>query len=178
MDPQQRRTAETFNCCRSRARVWGANTTSPSFGWLARGVRTAFSGAGTRAKAARFVLIGLLSGATYIGAAGLLLHFELCGPGVAGVIGYVASMPANFFGNRRFSFGSGGTLSGDLSRYVLLHAVNIVIAVVAMTFLINRLELHYSVGLLVTVVIVPIANFIAMNVWVFGRGHSQTDRAS
>jgi putative flippase GtrA len=137
--------------------------------------RRILAGGGTSGKAARFGLIGVLSGAIYIAVAGALVHAGLLGPALSGVIGYLASMPINFVGNRSWSFRSEGSLVGDLTRYVVLHAANIMLAAATMSLVIEGLRLHVAAGLLATVVVIPVANFIAMNLWVFRRRSSQSD---
>ncbi|MBL8569779.1 MAG: GtrA family protein [Phreatobacter sp.] len=140
--------------------------------------RLTLTGDGIAGKAVRFGVVGVLSGAIYVAVAGTLVHLDLCGPTMAGIIGYVAAIPVNFIGNRRFSFRSETNLASDLPRYVLLHIANSLLAAATMALTIDGLRLHYQVGLVATIVVIPVTSFIAMNLWVFGRRRGTADTAT
>ena len=129
-------------------------------------------------KVVRFGVVGVLSCVIYVAVAGMLVHLDLCGPTMAGIIGYVAAIPANFIGNRRFSFRSETSLASDLPRYLLLHTANSLLAAATMALTIDGLRLHYRAGLVATVVVIPVTSFIAMNLWVFGRRRGTTGTAT
>jgi putative flippase GtrA len=120
-------------------------------------------------KAIRFGLVGVLSGTVFSVVTALLVRLVGTDPKLASVAGYLASMPLNFVGNRRFSFRSAGSLAGDLTRFVLLHTFNILLTVLSMGVVVDLLRLHYAVGMVGAIVLVPLVNFAAMNWWVFRR---------
>ena len=123
----------------------------------------------------RFGMVGALSGAVFAGVTILFATSLDFGPKLASVAGYVASMPLNFVGNRRFSFRSSNRLLGDLVRFIVVHACNIFLTTSAMSVVVDFLGLHYVFGVLAAVVLVPCVNFAIMNWWVFRRSFSKYD---
>jgi putative flippase GtrA len=90
-------------------------------------------------------------------------------PKLASAVGYLVSMPVNFIGNRRFSFKSKGRILSDLWRFLLLHICNILLTMGAMGAAVNKLGMHFGFGVAAAIALVPLANFAAMKMWVFGR---------
>jgi putative flippase GtrA len=81
----------------------------------------------------RFGLAGAVSGLVILACTALLLagSFAL-DPKMASAAGYLVSIPANFVGNRQFSFKSTGQVLGDLLRFLLLHGCKILLTMAAM----------------------------------------------
>lgn len=90
-------------------------------------------------------------------------------PKLASAVGYIVSLPANFLGNRQFSFKSEGKVLDDLVRFLLLHTCNILLTMATMGAAVDVLHLRFGFGAAGAVVLVPLANFVTMNLWVFGR---------
>lgn len=86
---------------------------------------------------------------------------------LASTFGYLVALPFNFAGNRHFSFRSSNALAGDAGRFLLLHAGNLIVTVMAMGTVVDLLGLHYSAGITVAVILVPAVNFLVMQWWVF-----------
>lgn len=120
-------------------------------------------------KAIRFGMVGAMSGAVFAGVTMLFASSLGFGPKLASVAGYVASMPLNFIGNRRFSFRSKNALLGDLLRFILLHTCNILVTTFVMGAAVDLLGLHYIFGIVAAVLLVPCVNFGVMNWWVFHK---------
>jgi putative flippase GtrA len=120
-------------------------------------------------KALRFGFVGALSGLVFAVTTTILTGEIGLNPKLASVVGYLASMPPNFVGNRRFAFKSENMLSEDLLRFILLHAGNILLTVFAMGAVVDLLQLHYLFGIIAAIVVVPCVNFATMNWWVFRK---------
>ena len=101
------------------------------------------------------------------------INFLDADPKVASVAGYLASLPLNFFGNRRFSFKSNGNFWTAAWRFFVLHAVNIFVTAAAMSAAVDCFHLHYLLGVIGAIVFVPLASFLAMHFWVFEQKHSR-----
>lgn len=121
------------------------------------------------AKAVRFAVIGLLSSLTFALTTSAVIVFFSTDPKIASMIGYILAMPVNFAGNRTFSFRSKGSIWKDMIRFLLLHSASMALTAAIMTVSVDILQLHYTVGVAATCILVPIANFLAMNLWVFAR---------
>lgn len=99
--------------------------------------------------------------------AGAALRDHRCPQQLASTFGYRVALPLNFAGNRHFSFRSSNALAGDAGRFLLLHAGNLIVTVMAMGTIVDLLGLHYSAGITVAVILVPAVNFLVMQWWVF-----------
>lgn len=121
------------------------------------------------AKGIRFGLVGAASGVIFALVTSLFASGFGWDGKAASVIGYVASIPLNFLGNRSFSFRSTGNLRAELLRFVLVHGFNIMVTVSALGAAVDILGLHYLFGVVFAIVLVPGATFLAMNFWVFAR---------
>lgn len=119
------------------------------------------------AKLIRFVCIGVLSGAIYALVTAALVSRLGVAPVPASIAGYCASVPASFLGHRNISFRSRGRWTSEAVRFVLMQAANIAVTALSMHGSVEWAGAPYWWGMIIAVVLIPIANFILMNVWVF-----------
>ncbi len=130
------------------------------------------------ARLVRFGVVGGSSGVVYAAVTALcvsVLHFS---PVAASLIGYAFAVPMSFLGHRGFSFRSQGRWREEAPRFFVSQAVNITVAVLTMHGTIAMLHISYLWGMGATMVMIPIANFLTLHFWVFGRGHTATDPAT
>lgn len=132
----------------------------------------AFSGS-LLAKGMRFGIVGATSGFVFACTTFLLISEGRVDERLSSIIGYIVSMPVNFFANRSFSFRSKGNLRSDAIRYTVLQVVNMAVSAGAMQAATNTLGLHYLFGIVGAIVLVPLTNFLLMEIWVFGRSVRQ-----
>lgn len=119
------------------------------------------------AKAFRFGCVGVLSGVIYALVTMAFVAGLGASPVPASVAGYCASVPTSFLGHRRFSFRSNGQWTAEAVRFVLAQAINIAVTAGSMHVATSALDLAYGWGMAAAVILVPIANFLFMNLWVF-----------
>lgn len=119
------------------------------------------------AKALRFGMIGVLNGLVYAAVTSALVMFLGVAPVPASVLGYCASVPAGFIGHRRFSFRSDGHWTAEAVRFAFTQALNMAVTALSMQAATQWLGGAYYWGMLAAVVLVPIANFAVLNLWVF-----------
>lgn len=112
-------------------------------------------------------MIGLLSGGAFALTTMLLVSGLRADPIGASIVGYCVSVPANFVGHRQFSFRSYGRWSAEATRFLLLQLVNICLTMGIMRLVLEHFHASYHWGMLATVIVIPIANFIFTNLWVF-----------
>lgn len=122
------------------------------------------------AKLARFGVVGIMSGFVYLICTFVLAGFLSLEPKMASAVAYIVSMLPNFLGNRQFSFKSEGRLLNELPRYLLLHGLNFLFTIGLMGAVVDILRLHFGLGAVAAIILVPLVNFAAMNLWVFRRG--------
>lgn len=119
------------------------------------------------AKGLRFGLVGVGSGLIFAAVTAVLVSGAGFGGKLASGCAYIASLPLNFVGHRNFSFRSEGAWLGDAARFCAVHAVNLAVTMGAMAGAIDGFGLHYAFGIFGAVVLVPVTNFLLMNIWVF-----------
>jgi putative flippase GtrA len=118
-------------------------------------------------KVFRFASVGIANSIIYALCTSVLVSgFGLNGK-LASMIGYLTAVPFAFFAHRSFTFVSHGALTSELRRFVLAHVTSLLVSVIVMAIAIDFFNFHYSVGVIAGVVLVPIANFIVLNSWVF-----------
>ncbi len=125
------------------------------------------------AKAIRFGAIGVLSGLVYALVTAALVSGWQAPPIPASIAGYFAAIPVNFLGHRQFSFRSRGRWSSDALRFVLAHGLNIAVTAACMYGATAWLGQAYYWGMVGAVILVPVANFAFMNLWVFRHQHGR-----
>ncbi len=118
---------------------------------------------------ARFGSVGVASSAVYAVVTALMITQLHVRPVPASICGYCISAPVSFFGHRGFSFRSRGLWGAEMARFALAQALNIAVTASAMEGAI-RLHLSWVFGMVGAVALVPLANFAAMNFWVFRDG--------
>lgn len=117
------------------------------------------------AKLARFVVVGVGSGAIYAAVTTALVAAGIA-PVPASIAGYCASVPLSFIGHRQFTFRANGRWTAEALRFVFAQAVNISVTAGSMRAAVEWLG-DWRWGMVAAVVLVPVANFVFMNLWVF-----------
>ncbi|MET0581980.1 MAG: GtrA family protein [Pseudoxanthomonas sp.] len=119
------------------------------------------------AKLLRFGVAGAASSVFYAVCTWLLAG-PLEVPAVyASAMGYVTAVPLSFFLQRNFSFRSKGSKRAQAPRFLLVHGLNILVSVIVMHVLVSSLHMDYRAGIALTMVLIPLLSFLAMNTWVF-----------
>lgn len=129
------------------------------------------------AKVTRFGFVGVASGTIYAFATWLLVTGADVAPVLASIAGYCASVPMSFLGHRRFSFRSNGHWTAEAMRFAVSQAVNIAVTAGSMAAAMRLAAGAWWWGMVAAVILVPLANFAVMNLWVFrdqqGRGKNR-----
>ena len=117
----------------------------------------------------RFLIVGGFSTLFYGVVCGFLIDRKIAGPAGGAAIGYLASIPLNYLLQRIFTFRSRNKPSGEALRYLLVHMANLSLSTIGMYFLATKLGFDYRLGILATMVIVPVLVFVMLNRWVFAQ---------
>lgn len=123
------------------------------------------------AKLVRYGVVGAASGLVY---AVVTYALVLVGvdPVVASVAGYCAAVPLSFVGHRQFTFRAIGRWSEEAVRFAIAQAINIAVAAGSMRAAVDFFG-DWRLGVVAAVLLVPIANFVFTNLWVFQRQHGR-----
>lgn len=126
-----------------------------------------FHGNHLAAKVLRFGVVGGLAALTYaVVTAGLVTGFGVL-PVPAAFAGYCASVPFAFVGHRSFSFRSKGRLSIEAVRFLLAQVLNVSVTLLSMHAVTEWFDAPWWWGVVAATILVPAANFVFMNLWVF-----------
>jgi putative flippase GtrA len=117
----------------------------------------------------RYSVVGLMSSLIYFVVTHLLVDYCAMIAKNAALLGYFAAIPANFIANRRFAFRSTGSVAPELLRFLLLHTLGLFITYGMMVVFVEQLGWSYLIIAALTVIVVPIVNFVMLNAWVFVR---------
>lgn len=131
------------------------------------------TGGSLLAKLVRFGFVGVLSGVIYAGVTALMVTQFGMAPVPASLVGYCVSVPASFLGHRQGTFRSQGRWTHEALRFVVTQGVNMAVTAGSMHGAVALAGLPYWWGMIAAVILVPIANFVMMNLWVF---RDQPDR--
>lgn len=118
-------------------------------------------------KIVRFPIVGVVNSLVYAVATTAYISQFQVGSKAASLLGYLTALPVAFFGHRRFTFGSTGSVSAQMRRFCLVHAVGVFVSWLAMGAAVDFFSLHYAVGIFGAVVLVPIISFFVFDRWVF-----------
>jgi len=116
---------------------------------------------------AKFSIVGVIASLTYfIASYALVILFNVNGP-IASVSGYLVGMIISFFGQGHVTFNSNHLSSGQFLRFCLLSAFGLLFSFVSVFVVVDLLQWRLIWALLATVIVVPLVNFLVMQVWVF-----------
>jgi len=118
------------------------------------------------ARALRYALVGIGNGAVFAGTSVLAVSQLGMHPTAASALGYLCSVPLSFIGHRSFTFRSANAWKGEAARFVLAHACCLTVSVLIMSA-VMEMRLPYFWGLVGAVLLIPLANFLIANFWVF-----------
>lgn len=122
------------------------------------------------AKLVRFGIAGLISSFSYALFTWILVYAFRMSPVASSAMGYVLAIPLSFLLQRSFSFRSEGSKRKQAPRFVLVHSFNILVSIAVMHFLVSALGMDYRIGIAITMLLIPLLSFLAMNLWVFRSG--------
>jgi putative flippase GtrA len=125
------------------------------------------------AKIIRFGIVGGLSAAVFATTTMILVSGLGAGAVAGSLVGFLASAPMAFVGQRQFTFHSHGRWMNEAVRFVSIQCLNLLITVGGMFIAVDRFHASYYWGILATIILVPAFNFIISNIWVFRRQEFQ-----
>lgn len=116
----------------------------------------------------RFAVIGLLNAILYALATWWFVTSGHMAPESASLFGYVACIPFAYLGHRWVTFTSSGNFPVEAVRFIAVHVTGLLVSWCVMDLVANRLGLHFTVGIVAAVVLVPLLTFVVLDRFVFG----------
>ena len=116
---------------------------------------------------ARFAVTGMLATATHYIVLRLLVEGAHLAPALATALAFSVAVGVTYIGQSRWVFRQRLGTWGGAGRF-LTTAIGGLIANVAIMFIaVDLIGLHYLVGFLTALVVVPVATFVISKLWVF-----------
>jgi putative flippase GtrA len=118
-------------------------------------------------------MVGLASSAVY--ALVMMLATSVGGieAKLGSVIAYLSAMVINFPLQRGFTFASQGNVRVEALKYLGVHSLNLLVAVGTVHLIVSVLEWPVIISVVATIVVIPLMQFLALEVWVFSpREHN------
>lgn len=130
-------------------------------------IRKLLTGDFALAKLLRFGLIGGVSSLLYGVCAWGLIRWLAFSPIAASIAAYLLAIPANFVMQRQFAFRSGGRVQTEAPRFLLVHGTNILGSTGIMHATVDIFHLDPFLGIVATMMVIPLLSFMVMHLWVF-----------
>jgi putative flippase GtrA len=131
---------------------------------------------------ARFGLVGIAATILYAVLAVVLVKWERIGltPVQASLAAYAAAAVFSYLAHKSLTFMSSGSHRSEAPRFLLLTATGLAIAYAAPALLTVKLGLPPMIAILVTCLLIPAANLLTLDRWVFAqrRPGQQGDRST
>ncbi|WP_185807637.1 GtrA family protein [Lysinibacillus telephonicus] len=123
-------------------------------------------GKGLFQKFIKYSFVGCISTCIYFLSVFVLVERFHNEPVFASAIAFIIMTIVSFFLNVRYTFGSNVTYQ-KLLRFFIVSTIGFTLNFLLMFFIVRILDYHYFVGELVTILVIPIVNFILNNYWTF-----------
>jgi putative flippase GtrA len=114
----------------------------------------------------KYVVVGCISILIYFLSVFVLVEVFGKNPVFGSAVSFVIMTYISFLLNRKFTFGSDFSYD-KLLRFLAVSAIGFTLNFLIMYFVVNVFSLHYSIGELVTTLVIPIINFLLNNYWTF-----------
>ncbi len=85
-------------------------------------------------------------------------------PVMASAASFIIMTIVSFFLNVKYTFGSSVT-GQKAMRFMAVSAVGFILNFLLMFFVVHILAFHYFIGEIVTIMVIPIVNFLLNNYW-------------
>lgn len=114
----------------------------------------------------RYSFVGCITTCIYFLSVFVLVELFSYDPVIGSAIAFFIMTIVSFFLNVRYTFASSVT-NQKLLRFFMVSAVGFILNFVIMFLIVHSLNFHYLIGEFVTILIIPIVNFLLNNYWTF-----------
>ena len=114
----------------------------------------------------KYSVVGCISVLIYFLSVFVLVELFDKDPIFGSTLSFIIMTFFSFLLNKKYTFSSDFS-SNILLRFLVVSAIGFTLNFVIMYLVVNVLSLHYSIGELITTLILPLINFILNNYWTF-----------
>ncbi|MFJ8235747.1 GtrA family protein [Ureibacillus sp. NPDC094379] len=114
----------------------------------------------------KYGFVGCISTCIYFLSVFVMVERYHYDPVIGSVVAFVIMTIVSFFLNVRYTFASRVT-NQKLLRFLLVSAVGFMLNFLLMFLIVHSLNFHYLIGEFVTILVIPIVNFLLNNYWTF-----------
>lgn len=114
----------------------------------------------------KYSLVGFISVGVYFLSVFILIEKYQWDPVIGSGAAFIIMTAVSFLINMRYTFKSSFTHQ-KLVRFLLVSLVGFMLNLLLIFFAVHILSFHYFIGELVTVLVIPLVNFILNNYWTF-----------
>jgi putative flippase GtrA len=114
----------------------------------------------------KYSVVGCISVLIYFLSVFVLVELFDKDPIFGSTLSFIIMTFFSFLLNKKYTFSSDFSYN-QLLRFLVVSAIGFTLNFVIMYLVVNVLSLHYSIGELITTLILPLINFILNNYWTF-----------
>jgi len=118
----------------------------------------------------RFCLVGATNGLIYFLVLMALNALTTIPISASNALAYIVAIPTSFFLHKILVFRSDEKIIKEAGPYIIVHLINIAVTSLLITWLVDRVGLHYFIGAAAVIATVPILTYLSMKYLVFRRG--------
>lgn len=119
----------------------------------------------------RFSAVGLAASFVYFIVSNTMIIWTDIHPALSSLAAYVMGMFVSFIGQSRFTFRVEQASRKHKSRFVVLSLLGLAISYGSVFVVVEHLGQSPVWGTILTVVLVPVASYVLMKLWVFAPDH-------
>lgn len=114
----------------------------------------------------KYSFAGCISVGVYFLAVFILIEKYQWDPVVGSAVAFIIMTVVSFLINLRYTFNSSFT-HRRLIRFLMVSAVGFMLNLFLIFFAVHILSFHYVIGEIITVLVIPMVNFVLNNYWTF-----------
>ncbi|TFI55834.1 GtrA family protein [Mastigocladus laminosus UU774] len=123
----------------------------------------------TKHKFIRYAIVGVLGTSLHTGVLVLLVEVFSTPPLLSTSAGFIASFIASYLLNYKWTFRSKGKHINTLIRYSAVSLSGFILNLTIMFLIVDIFSLWYMIGQIISIIVVPVSNFILNSRWAFKR---------
>ncbi|MEK4360315.1 GtrA family protein [Paenibacillus sp. FSL M7-1455] len=117
----------------------------------------------------KYGIVGIIGTAIHTGVLAFAVEQLSFSPLFGTILGFVFSLITSYFLNLSWTFKLKTKSKNSFVKYAIVCSLGLIINVLIMFVIVNLFELWYLIGQLVSILVVPLFNFVLSQIWVFTK---------